>query len=281
MLQEDTKLTRQESLDSPAKFGDLPDISQDPLADKILGATFEHRLHDCEEETHIQNKESRVLLIVTGGTLTMVHSQHGYVAARGLAGRLKKNVTLHDEEYASRRRSAAGDDWLVTPVSSFGKHIRYRVLEFEHLIDSSNIKIEDQVAIAQTIFDNYNEYDGFVVIHGTDTMAYTASVVSFILENLNKSVVFTGSQIPITELRNDAVDNLLGALLVAGPYIIPEVVLFFGNKLFRGNRATKEDSLMMEAFNSPNMEPLARFGVNFNIAWDQILPLHHEKLAIQ
>ena len=99
-------------------------------------------------------------------------------------------------------------------------------------------------------------------------MAYTASVVSFILENLNKSVVFTGSQIPITELRNDAVDNLLGALLVAGPYIIPEVVLFFGNKLFRGNRATKEDSLMMEAFNSPNMEPLAKFGVNFNIAWD-------------
>lgn len=103
-------------------------------------------------------------------------------------------------------------------------------------------------------------------------MAYTASLLSFVLENLNKTVVLTGSQIPIYELRNDAVDNLLGSLLVAGPYLIPEVVLFFGNRLFRGNRATKEDSLNIEAFGSPNMEPLARFGVNFTIAWDKILP---------
>lgn len=141
----------------------------------------------------------------------------------------------------------------MTPLTAFKRHIRYQIYEFEHLIDSSNIQIEDQVKIAQTVFDNYKDYDGFVVIHGTDTMAYTSSVLSFMLENLNKSVVFTGSQIPITELRNDAVDNLLGALLVAGPYLIPEVCIFFGNKLFRGNRATKEDSLMIEAFNSPNM----------------------------
>ena len=103
-------------------------------------------------------------------------------------------------------------------------------------------------------------------------MAYTASTLSFMLENLNKTVVLTGSQIPIAELRNDAVDNLLGALLVAGPYLIPEVVLFFGNRLYRGNRATKEDSLNIQAFNSPNMEPLALFGVNFSIKWDKILP---------
>ncbi len=145
-------------------------------------------------------------------------------------------------------------------------------MEFEKLIDSSNIELEDQIKIAEVIFENLKQYDGFVVVHGTDTMAYTASILSFILEDLNKTVVLTGSQIPIAELRNDAVDNLLGALLVAGPYLIPEVVLFFGNRLFRGNRATKVDSLNIEAFGSPNMEPLDKFGVNFQINWDKILP---------
>ena len=145
-------------------------------------------------------------------------------------------------------------------------------MEFEKLIDSSNIEIEDQIKIAEAIFKNLKLYDGFVIVHGTDTMAYTASILSFILENLNKTVVLTGSQIPIAELRNDAVDNLLGALLVAGPYMIPEVVLFFGNRLFRGNRSTKENSLEIEAFGSPNMEPLAKFGVSFHIAWDKVLP---------
>lgn len=81
-----------------------------------------------------------------------------------------------------------------------------------------------------------------MVCHGTDTMAYTSSYLSFMLENLNKTVVITGSQIPIAELRNDATDNLLGALLIAGPYLIPEVVIFFGNRLLRGNRATKESA---------------------------------------
>ena len=122
------------------------------------------------------------------------------------------------------------------------------------------------------MYDNYKNFDGFVIVHGTDTMAYTASTLSFILENLNKTVVLTGSQIPIAELRNDAVDNLLGSLLVAGIYLIPEVVVFFGNKLFRGNRSTKESSLNIEAFNSPNIDPLAVFGVSFNIAWEKVLP---------
>lgn len=112
-------------------------------------------------------------------------------------------------------------------------------------------------------------------------MAYTASVLSFILENLNKTVVLTGSQIPISEIRNDSIDNVLGALLVAGPYLIPEVVLFFGNKLFRGNRVTKENSSAIEAFNSPNMDPLAHFGVNFDIKWYRILPPNTGALRLQ
>jgi lysophospholipase len=101
-------------------------------------------------------------------------------------------------------------------------------------------------------------------------MSYTASLLSFMLENLNKTVVLTGSQIPISELRNDAIDNLLGSLIVAGTFLIPEVCVYFDNKLMRGNRSTKDSSSLLEAFNSPNMAPLARLDVNFEISWDQI-----------
>ena len=125
--------------------------------------------------------------------------------------------------------------------------------------------ISDWAKIAKTIEENYKKFDGFIVLHGTDTMAYTASALSFMLESLNKTVVVTGSQIPILELKNDAVDNLLGSLLVAGHYNIPEVTIFFHNKLLRGNRTTKESTNEMEAFNSPNLAPLALMGVNFEI----------------
>ena len=101
--------------------------------------------------------------------------------------------------------------------------------EFDNLIDSSNIELDDQIKIANCIEKYYNDYDGFIICHGTDTMAYTASALSFMLENLKKTVVITGSQIPISELRNDAVDNLLGSLMVAGPLQIPEVVIYFDN----------------------------------------------------
>jgi L-asparaginase/Glu-tRNA(Gln) amidotransferase subunit D len=101
------------------------------------------------------------------------------------------------------------------------------------------------------------------VLHGTDTVAYTASSLSFMLENLNKPVILTGSQIPILELKTDAVDNLLGALLIAGQYQIPEVAIFFGNKLLRGNRTTKVSTIKIVAFESPNLGPLGEVGVNF------------------
>ncbi len=211
-----------------------------------------------------------VLLIVTGGTLCMVNTENGYVAAPGLAERLKTNQIFYDRAHAEEMN--LDSSWLVTPMTPFGKRIRFRVLEYETLIDSSNIEVSDQIKIAQSIYDNYKLYDGFVVCHGTDTMAYTASTLSFMLENLSKTVVLTGSQIPIAELRNDAVDNLLGSLLVAGPYLIPEVVVFFGNRLLRGNRSSKECSTYIQAFNSPNFEPLALFGVHFDVMWEKILP---------
>ena len=125
--------------------------------------------------------------------------------------------------------------------------------------------------MAEVIERNYRDYDGFVIVHGTDTMAYTASTLSFMFENLNKTVVVTGSQIPIAELRSDAVDNLLGALMVAGPFQIPEVVIYFDNKILRGNRSTKESSSKMTAFNSPNMPPLAIFDVALVVEWHRVL----------
>ena len=199
----------------------------------------------------------------------MVHSDNGYVPAKGLAERLKKYDKFYDADKAQELNLPF--DTLITPLTPYKKRIRFKVFEMEKLIDSSNITVEDQLNIAQIIFDNYKNFDGFVVCHGTDTMAYTSSLLSFILENLNKTVVVTGSQIPLSELRNDAVDNLLGSLLVAGPFLIPEVVIYFSNKLYRGNRVSKVSCDQLAAFNSPNYDPLANFGVTFDVKWDNIL----------
>jgi len=118
------------------------------------------------------------------------------------------------------------------------------------------------------------------VLHGTDTMAYTSSLLSFVLENLNKTVCITGSQIPLSELRNDAAENLLGALLVAGPFLIPEVVLYFNSKLIRGNRASKVASDKLAAFNSVNYQLLGEFGVTFDVKWDLILSSQRGELKL-
>ena len=120
------------------------------------------------------------------------------------------------------------------------------------------------------IQQNYECYDAFIVLHGTDTLAYTASSLSFMLENLNKSVILTGSQIPILELKNDAVDNFLGALLIAGQYRVPEVCIYFGNKLMRGNRTSKVSTSRIVAFEAANMQALGEVGVSFNIRWSLI-----------
>jgi lysophospholipase len=223
-----------------------------------------------EDSAHFSAQEiCDVLVIATGGTITMVQSENGYVSSKGLANRLKRYDQFYDIEKA--KELGLKEDTLITPVTPYGKRIRFRVLEFEKLIDSSNITVAQQMDIARCIYDNYKSYDGFVVLHGTDTMAYTSSLLSFVLENLNKTVVLTGSQIPLSELRNDAVDNLLGALLVAGPFLIPEVVLYFNAKLMRGNRASKTNCNALFAFNSMNYDFLGAFGVTFDVKWELIL----------
>ncbi|KAI0028517.1 asparaginase-domain-containing protein [Vararia minispora EC-137] len=161
---------------------------------------------------------------------------------------------------------------LVTPrlTMSNGKRVRYAVLEWNPLLDSSDLEIEDWIRIATEIELNYQLYDAFVILHGTDTMAYTASALSFLLEDLGKTVIVTGAQIPLSQLRNDAVDNLLGALCIAGHYIIPECCLFFDHTLYRGNRVSKFSSHDLNAFSSPNFAPLVKVGIDIIVNWNDV-----------
>uniref|UniRef100_A0A8D0GFW2 asparaginase n=1 Tax=Sphenodon punctatus TaxID=8508 RepID=A0A8D0GFW2_SPHPU len=150
--------------------------------------------------------------------------------ANKLVSSLRRMPMLHDEEYAQGTRlydrHGYPDSTLVLPVSEQNTRIVYTILELSPLLDSSNMTTDDWAKIATFIKKYYENYDGFVVLHGTDTMAYTASALSFMCENLGKTVVLTGSQVPIYELRNDGRSNLLGALLFAGQFVIPEQHVF-------------------------------------------------------
>lgn len=138
---------------------------------------------------------------------------------------------------------------------------------FEPIIDSSDMTPEIYATLAELIRDNYENHDGFVILHGSDTMAFTASALSFMLENLSKPVIFTGSQLPISAVRTDAKENFITALEIASAKIegksrVPEVCIYFENKLFRGNRTFKYNSAKFEAFRSPNYQVLVEAGVH-------------------
>ena len=172
---------------------------------------------------------------------------------------------------------------LRTPISTYQKHIRFVVHEFEELLDSSSINANGWAQIAETIDRNYRHFDAFVVLHGTDSLSYTCSALSFMLQNLGKPVILTGSQAPILELQNDATDNLLGSLIIAGHFMIPEVCLFFNHKLLRGNRTTKISASDFEAFASPNFPPLATISsLKTHVSWELIYrPTHIKAFCIQ
>jgi lysophospholipase len=175
---------------------------------------------------------------------------------------------------------------LRTPISTYERRVRYCVLEFEKLLDSSSINAQDWDQIARTVQRNYQLFDGFVILHGTDSLAYTSSALSFMFHNLGKPVILTGSQAPMMELQTDAQDNLLNSLIIAGHFMIPEVCLFFNFKLFRGNRAKKVSAESFDAFGSPNMVPLATvqgqtfFGTEF-IGHRTSVPLAYKKIWIR
>ncbi|XP_070972873.1 60 kDa lysophospholipase-like isoform X1 [Oncorhynchus clarkii lewisi] len=215
----------------------------------------------------------RLLVIHTGGTIGMVY--HDEVLSppgpNVFVKALRKLPNLHDKQYAlDDSTSGPQENTLVLPLCKQNKRIVYTVLEYSPLLDSCNMTTDDWATIGKDIEKHYEKYDGFVILHGTDTMAYTASALSFMCEHLGKPVILTGSQVPIYEMRNDGIDNLLGALLIAGQFVIPEVCLYFHNKLYRGNRVTKVDSGSFNAFNSPNLVPLGNAEVDIKINWDTV-----------
>ncbi len=213
-------------------------------------------------------KRKKVCLIHTGGTIGMTRTERGYAPE---AGYLEKAL--------------AGIPELRDPAMPVCD-----LVEFDPLLDSSNIAVHEWTKLAEAIASRYDQYDGFVILHGTDTMAYTASALSFMLDGLDKPVIVTGSQIPLCEIRNDARDNVITAvLLAASSQPIPEVCLFFGNQLFRGNRATKVSSDELIAFDSPNYPPLAEAGVKIVFQQDLLLktggslwisPFRPQKIAV-
>jgi L-asparaginase len=184
-----------------------------------------------------------IYIAYTGGTIGMKPSDHGYVPAAGFLG-----DTLNDMPEFHR-----------SEMPLFTLH------EYDNLIDSSDMDPSDWQRIADDIAENYDKYDGFIILHGTDTMAYTASALSFMLEDLTKPVIVTGSQIPLAELRSDGQVNLLNALYVAANFPIAEVGLFFNNRLLRGNRSRKVDADGFSAFDSPNFPPLLEAGINIRL----------------
>ena len=158
-------------------------------------------------------------------------------------------------------------------------------VSFDPLIDSSNVTPSFWVKLAIVIEENYEKYDGFVVLHGTDTMSYSASMLSFMLENLNKPVIFTGSQLPMGVVRTDGRDNFINAIEIAAAQIngkpfVPEVAIYFENKLMRGNRTSKFNAENFNAFLSGNYPPLAEVGVHIRYNTEMILKPNNRELKV-
>lgn len=189
--------------------------------------------------------KKRVLVIATGGTISMVKDP--------------ETGALHPAEW---------EEFKSYMPELSNEKLDVVLHKFEHYIDSCDVNPEIWAQLAECIYENYPSFDGFVILHGTDTMAYSASALSFMLENLNKPVVFTGSQLPIGVRRSDARENFLTAVEIAaeqdemGDPIVPEVTVFFEDRLWRGNRTTKVNAENFAAFKSYNYEALAKAGVH-------------------
>ena len=218
-----------------------------------------------KSETYLMEikKEISILIIYTGGTIGMVHDS--------VTGSLVPIDFRHISDH-------------VPEIRKFGFDLQS--VSFEPVKDSSNIDPDIWVKMAETIENNYDKFDGFVVLHGTDTMAYSASALSFMLENLGKPVIFTGSQLPIGLLRTDGKENLITAIEIAAARenelsLVPEVCIYFDNELTRGNRTTKFSAEHFDAFNSPNYPPLAKVGLHLKYNYNLIrYPAPDKKLII-
>lgn len=207
-------------------------------------------------------KKSSVLLIYTGGTIGMMQDI--------------RSGELRPFDFRS----------LTQQIPELNKFdIRLSSIAFKNPIDSSNMHPNVWVELAEMIKKNYKDYDGFVILHGSDTMSFTASALSFMLENLGKPVILTGSQLPIGIIRTDGKENLITAIEIAGAKqnrkpLVTEVCIYFEYKLYRGNRTFKYNSQHFDAFKSPNYPELAEAGVNINYNSSAILKPSKKALQI-
>jgi L-asparaginase len=198
-------------------------------------------------------KKAKVLLLYTGGTIGM------------------------KEEDVNKSLKPFNFNQITREVPELNKiNCRIDAISFEKPIDSSDININIWEEIGDNINENYLKYDGFVVLHGTDTMSYTASALSFMFQNLNKPIILTGSQLPIGQVRTDGKENLITSIEIASAKInnepvIKEVAVYFENQLFRGNRTTKVSSQHFDAFMSYNYPSLANVGVNIDYNYNSLL----------
>ena len=204
---------------------------------------------------------SSVLIIYTGGTLGMAYDDSGSLVPFNFGQILDKIPTMTSMNAA------------ITVIS------------FPEPIDSSNVNMSHWVDMAYIIYENYDSYDGFVVLHGTDTMAYSASMLSYMLNGLNKPVIFTGAQLPISAMRSDARENLMTSLEIAtakinGRPIVPEVCIFFNHMLLRGNRSKKVQSIHFDAFESENYPILAEAGIVIDYNTNAIRPYEPNRKLI-
>ncbi len=191
----------------------------------------------------------KILIINTGGTIGMKRTEDGYKPAPGfLAEALLGFSDMRSEKFP---------EW--------------ELIEMHPLLDSSNVSVAEWNLIGSIIYENYEDFDGFVVLHGTDTMAYTASALSFMLEGLTKPVVLTGSQIPLSEIRSDGRDNLITSAIIASEGVVNEVCLCFSGSLLRGNRAMKMSADRLVAFDSPSFPHLAEIGISIKYNYPVIL----------
>jgi L-asparaginase len=201
---------------------------------------------------------SRVMIIYTGGTFGMSHDANGILVPFDFSLILEHLPTLRN------------------------LYLDLTVISFDNPVDSSNIDPSHWTTIAEIIFENYSKHDGFVVLHGTDTMAYTASALSFMIQGLRKPVILTGAQLPIAEPRSDARENLITSLEIASKHNdgvpVPEVCIYFDYQLLRGNRSKKVESEHFDAFESGNYPPLATAGVkiDYNAAAIHSPPIEKE-----
>uniref|UniRef100_A0A0M3KAX5 asparaginase n=1 Tax=Anisakis simplex TaxID=6269 RepID=A0A0M3KAX5_ANISI len=226
-----------------------------------------------------QGFESRVLVLYTGGTIGMKCVDGVYCPQPHYLPRAMRDYPpLNDKAYIDMfYANETVKPYCLPAIRHMKKRIVYwivsvhlEVVEYQPLLDSSDMTFDDWIRIGKDIRKAYYQYDGFVVLHGTDTLAYTASALSFMFEDLGKPVIVTGSQIPVCEVRSDGRENLVGALLIAGTFDIPEVTVYFNNKLFRGNRTIKFDNCSMDAFDSPNMQPIAQMKITIKVNYESI-----------